>query len=144
MLFIYEVQIGMRRNELFALAALIWGVPGVNITLKGVVAYRDVALGDSWWLLLVTIAVCTGFYFIFHRIVSNYSERILALPQKVNAFMTFPVHGWIVIVFMVGLSIFLKLLPNVPTQFTASFYSGLGPMLILSAIKFLRAGCRKT
>lgn len=133
----------LRRNHLLVLAALIWGVPGVSVTLKGATAYRSVASADVWWLLLVTAAVCAGFYVIFRRIVARYTERILTLPPKVNPLMTFPAHGWAIILFMIGLGLFLKHLPGVPLQFTASFYSGLGPMLLLSAAKFLRAGCHR-
>ncbi len=131
----------MRRRHLFILAALIWGVPGVGITLKGIAAYRNAASGELWWMLLGTAAVCLWFYFLFSRIVNRYSERILALPQKVNALMAFPPSGWVLIVFMMGLGITLRYIPDIPYQFTASFYCGLGPMLILSAAKFLiRAG----
>lgn len=127
----------MRRRHLFVLAAIIWGVPGVGITLKGMAAYRIAATGEIWWMLPLTAAVCSWFYFLFRRIVNRYTERILSLPQKVNAFMAFPPSGWVLIVFMMGLGITLRYIPDIPYQFTASFYCGLGPMLILSAVKFL-------
>ena len=82
----------LRRNHLLALAALIWGFPGVTVTLRGVAAYRTVASSDVWWLLMVTVAVGMGFFFIFRRIVDRYSERILALPPRVNALMALPTH----------------------------------------------------
>lgn len=126
----------MKRKHLFILAALIWGIPGVSITLKGVTAYRDVIRGDLWWLLLITAATCIGFYFMFRRIVARYSERISSLPDKVNAFMTFPTRGWILLIFMMSLGITLKYIPGIPSEFTASFYCGLGPMLLLSAMKY--------
>lgn len=127
----------MRRRHLFILAAIIWGVPGVGITMKGMAAYRIAATGEIWWMLPVTAAVCSWFYFLFRRIVNRYTERILSLPQKVNVFMAFPPSGWVLIVFMMGLGITLRYIPDIPYQFTASFYCGLGPMLILSAVKFL-------
>lgn len=127
----------MRRRHLFVLAAIIWGVPGVGITLKGMAAYRIAATGEIWWMLPLTATVCSWFYFLFRRIVNRYTERILSLPQKVNAFMAFPPSGWVLIVFMMGLGITLRYIPDIPYQFTASFYCGLGPMLILSAVKFL-------
>lgn len=130
----------MKRRHLFILAALIWGIPGASITFKGIAAYRNVALPDLWWLISITVSVCIGFYLMFRRIVDRYSERISSLPDRVNALMTFPVRGWILLIFMMGLGIFLKHLPGVPVQFTASFYSGLGPMLLLSAVRFLTAG----
>lgn len=131
----------MRRRHLFILAAIIWGVPGVGITMKGMAAYRIAATGEIWWMLPVTAAVCSWFYFLFRRIVNRYTERILSLPQKVNVFMAFPPSGWVLIVFMMGLGITLRYIPDIPYQFTASFYCGLGPMLILSAVKFfIRVG----
>ena len=35
------------------------------------------------------------------------------------------------------LGITLKYMPGMPMSFTASFYSGLGPMLILAALRFV-------
>lgn len=106
----------MKRNHLFTIAALIWGVPGVSITLRGVAAYRSVAFGDVWWLLLITVVVSAGFYFMFSRIVTRYSERIYALPDRVNALMTFPLRGWVLLLFMMGLGITLKHIPNIPSN----------------------------
>lgn len=133
----------MRRNHLFLVAAFIWGVPGLSITLKGISAYNTIETSDLWWLLLVTAVVCAGFFFMFRKIVDRYSDRIQTLPDNdVNAFMTFPLKGWLLLVFMMGLGMLLKYMPGVPPQFTASFYSGLGPMLLLSAMRFLMKMCR--
>lgn len=132
----------MTRKHLFMIAALIWGIPGVSITLKGVAAYREIAILNKWWLLLITTAVCIGFYFMFSRIVRRYSERISALQGKLNPLMTFPLRGWILLIFMMGLGITLKHIPGIPTEFTASFYCGLGPMLILSAAKYLKTALK--
>lgn len=129
----------MNRRHLFVLAGMIWGIPGISITLKGIDAYRVIAIGNQWWLILITAAVCTGFYLIFGRIVRRYTERISSLQGKVNPMMTFPLRGWILLLFMMGLGIVLKYIPGIPSEFTASFYCGLGPMLILSAIKYLKA-----
>lgn len=126
--------------HLFVIAALIWGVPGIIITLRGFTAYSHIDWMGKWWLPLITIATGVSFYFIFQKIVRKYTNRILAFPKKVNIFMTFPLRGWILIVIMLSLGIFLKY-QNVPVEFTASFYCGLGPMLIFSAVEFTKAGC---
>lgn len=131
----------MKKNHLFVLAGLVWSGPGLGITIKGLMAYKDVLWEDVWWLLLITVVVCVGFYFIFNRVVISYSERILLLPDKVNAFMTFSPRGWMLLAFMMGLGITMKYIQNIPSQFIASFYCGLEPMLILSSLKFFRAGC---
>lgn len=47
------------------------------------------------------------------------------------------IPGIIISLFMMGLGIALKHIPGIPPTFTASFYSGLGPMLILSSVRFM-------
>lgn len=91
-----------------------------------------------WWLILITVLVLAGFFFMFSRIVDRYSARIAALPEKTSFGQTFPLRGWILIVFMSCLGVALKFIPGVPAEFTASFYSGLGPMLIFAACRFIK------
>lgn len=126
----------MKRKHLYIVAALIWGIPGITISHKGISAYLAQPREDIWWLLLITAAVLTAFFLMFRRIVNRYCERIASLPDKVRIWQTFPLRGWILLAFMMGLGIALKHIPGVPSAFTASFYSGLGPMLLLSSIKF--------
>lgn len=127
----------MNRKYLYAIAALIWGIPGIIITSKGIEAYTIQPADNLWWLLLITAAVLAGFFLMFRRIVGRYSGRIASLPDKVRIWQTFPPRGWILLVFMMGLGIALKHIPGVPSAFTASFYTGLGPMLLLSSGRFL-------
>lgn len=127
----------MDRKQLYIVAAVIWGIPGIIISVKGVDAYLMQSPDTLWWLLMITAAVMTGFFFMFRRIVDRYCDRIAQLSEKVKVWHTFPTRGWILLVFMMGLGIALKHIPGVPTAFTASFYSGLGPMLLLSSVRFV-------
>ena len=45
----------MRKKHLYLAAGLIWGIPGVIISLKGIDAYRIQPSENIWWLLLITI-----------------------------------------------------------------------------------------
>ncbi len=128
----------MNKKNLYCIAALIWGIPGIIITVKGIRAYLTMAPQQLWWLLLITAAVLVSFYMMFSRIVDRYSARIAAQPQKTTVWQTFPLRGWILIVCMSCLGIVMKHIPAVPAAFTASFYSGLGPMLLFAALRFLR------
>lgn len=127
----------MKRKHLYLVAGLIWGIPGIIISLKGINAYLIQPSDDIWWLLLITAAVLTAFFLMFRRIVDRYSGRIASLPEKVKIWQTFPARGWVLLIFMMGLGIALKHIPGIPPAFTASFYSGLGPMLILSSVRFM-------
>ena len=129
----------MNRKHLYLVAGVIWGIPGVILTAKGISAYGIQPSENIWWLLLTTFAVLAAFFLMFRRIVNRYCDRISSLDDKVNIWQTFPTRGWILLVFMMGLGIALKYVPGVPSSFTASFYSGLGPMLLLSSARFIGA-----
>ena len=105
------------------IAASIWGIPGIIVSAKGIRAYLSMAQEDHWWWLLF---------------VDKYSTRIALLPQRTSILQTFPLRGWILVVCMSCLGIAMKFIPVIPEAFTASFYSGLGPMLILAALRFIR------
>jgi len=128
----------MKKNFLFVAASVIWGIPGIMISIKGIKAYMTQPSDDLWWLVLITIAVIISFFFMFRKIVDRYCVRIASLPEKVSIWQAFPVRGWVLIVFMMCLGIVLKHIPQIPSAFTASFYSGLGPMLVVAAIRFIR------
>ena len=127
----------IRRAYSYVLAAAIWGIPGINIAVKGGRTYMLMKSDDLWWLLLITVVISVVFFIIFRRVVRKYSERIASLPNTVMIWQIFPPNGWVMLVFMMGLGITLKYIPALPMSFTASFYSGLGLMLILAALRFL-------
>lgn len=126
----------MKKNYLYIVAVSIWGIPGIIITSKGINAYRMQPSDNLWWLLLITTAVLAAFFLMFRKIVDKYCDRIASLPDKVKIWQTFPPRGWTLMIFMMSLGIALKLIPGVPSAFTASFYSGLGPMLLISSARF--------
>ena len=127
----------MNRKYLYIVAAVIWGIPGITITFRGISAYELQPSENLWWLLMITVAVQAAFFVMFRRIVGRYCRRIASLPDRVKIWHTFPTRGWALLVFMMGLGIALKHIPGVPSAFTASFYTGLGPMLLLSSLRFL-------
>lgn len=122
---------------LYLAAALIWGIPGVIITAKGVMAYAQLPSID-WWMYAITLAVLAAFYLIFRRVVARYSAHIEKLVTPCPIWKTFPLRGWMLILFMMGLGISLRHISSIPTVFYATFYSGLGPMLLFSSFRFLK------
>lgn len=130
-------KLGMDKNNLYYIAAALWGIPGVIIAIKGIKAYLTMPSDNLLWLLPITAAVLVGFYCIFTRIVDRYSSRIASLPAATSIWQTFPLRGWLLLVFMSCLGIALKFIPDIPAAFTASFYSGLGPMLVYAACRFI-------
>ena len=127
------------KRYLYLVAAILWGVPGISITIKGVVAYYSMPQWQLWWLLIATLCVIAAFFYMFRGVAGRYIARIETLPDRSPLYHTFPLRGWILLLFMMGLGIAVKNIPAIPLQFIASFYSGLGPMLILSSVRFVSA-----
>ena len=126
----------MKKRYLYLIAAIIWGIPGFIIAIKGLRAYTAMPGDELWWLLLITAGVLAGFIIMFRRIVDRYCALIDAEPEKTTILHTFPLRGWILIVCMMCLGMALKFIPWIPAEFTASFYSGLGPALVIAAVRF--------
>ena len=110
-------QNGMNKRYLYLAAGLIWGLPGVMITLKGIRAYCTMPSDELWWLLLITAGVLTGFFWMFGRIVNRYCGLIAQEPEQTTILHTFPLKGWILVVCMSCLGIVLKFVPCIPDEF---------------------------
>ncbi len=126
------------KRFLYLVAAAIWGIPGLMIAMKGIRAYTTMPADELWWLCLITLGVLISFIWMFQRIVNKYCNLIAALPNKTTIGHTFPLRGWILIVCMSCLGIAMKFIPCIPAEFTASFYSGLGPALMVAGCVFVK------
>ena len=132
------IKIHIDKRFLYLIAAAIWGVPGLMIVLKGIRAYTAMPADELWWLCLITFGVLISFIWMFRRIVNRYCNLIAALPDQTTIGHTFPLRGWVLIVCMSSLGIALKFIPCIPAEFTASFYSGLGPALVVAGCLFVK------
>ncbi len=99
----------IRRTYSYVIAAAVWGIPGINIAIRGVRAYMLMKSDDLWWLMLITVAVSVFFFIIFRRVVKKYSERIASLPDKVAIWQIFPTRGWMLLVFFALTFVSLRL-----------------------------------
>lgn len=126
---------------------VIWSIPGINITTSGIKAMME----SSNYLMLIPSAliILAGFFFMFRRIVTKNVARLKELDSKnkgeklrLPLWNMMPLKSWLVLAFMMGLGISLKLSGIVPLWFTALFYCGLGPALAFSALRYLFEGIR--
>ena len=126
------------KKHLLLVNAVIWGLPGAMILLKGVKAY--VALQPvAWWMYLVSLVVFVLFALMFSKIVRKYSDRTAGLEgDRRSVFDAFSIKGYILITSMILLGVALKFIPGIPTAFFATFYCGLCPGLLLAMLLFIR------
>ncbi len=126
------------KRHLLLANAIVWGAPGIKILTTGIQSYLQLWPSKHIvWLGLGTVAVLAAFNWMFSFFVKKYSDRILAFKEEKRSLFDFlPLKGWIIVIFMMCLGISLKFIPGVPTEFFASFYSGLGPALIVAGATF--------
>ena len=63
------------RDERYLAAGLIWGIPGVIISIKGINAYRIQPSENIWWLLLLSAIRFISKWHISYRHTYGRSQR---------------------------------------------------------------------
>ena len=127
----------MPRTYLYLAASLIWGIPGARITHKGVAAYGALPHDKVWWLAAISAIIALLFFHIFRHITTRYRHHIASLSDaEISLLRTFTPRGWRLLCVMIALSIAINTLKIASTEFIAAFYCGLGPMLLLSSLRF--------
>lgn len=126
------------KKSLLAINAVLWAIPGVIISTKGILAYSTVdGCNKVLYLIAGSLLTLVFFLFIFSKITKKYTDRILQLPDEKNSvFMIMNLKGYLMFAFMITLGLVLKSIHSVPIEFFAFFYCGLGPALLYAAIKF--------
>ena len=130
----------VNREHLLLMQVLCWLGPGIKIFTTGVKAMAEVSAchsGRVWWLVLISVTVASAFSLMFNNFVKRYTQRILDFPErKKSLFAFFDLHGYILILFMMGLGISLKFIPGMPAEFFAGFYLGLGAALAIAGLRY--------
>ena len=74
---------------------------------------------------------------MFSRIVTKHTIRIAGYQGKQPFWKFFDLKSYLLMVFMMGLGIFLRRSGWLPDFFFAFFYTGLGTALSIAGIRFL-------
>ncbi len=126
----------VKKHTLLLVAGLVWLAAGINILRIGINSFATAKL--IWLLIIIAIIIFTGFFFMFSVTVRKHKARILGYEEeKKSIFCFFDVKGYLMMAFMMGLGIGLRHGNFLPTEFFASFYTGLGSALCVAGIKFL-------
>jgi len=123
---------------LLASNSVLWGAPGINILLTGIKTRKELDNPNLWVAGGIALLVFIAFHFMFTAIVKRNSRFVKDQKgDRAPFWKMMPVRTWIVLFFMMGLGIFLKVSGVAPAYFTTIFYTGLGLALIEAAVRFL-------
>lgn len=138
--FIVYGMLKVKKQTLLLVAAIVWIIAGVSVVNVGAKALISLVQSDMEWLWLVLtcmVMVFVGFFFMFKAVVRKHTMRILGYQDKKTIFLFFDLKGYLLMAFMMGLGITLRVGNFLPTEFFAAFYNGLGSGLMVGGIIFL-------
>lgn len=132
----------VKKKTLLLVAGFVWFAAGINILRIGITSLVSV-LGEqnrlqSVGVLFLSAVILAVFLFMFRKIVSKHSERIMNYKEeRKSVFCFFDIKGYLMMGFMMGLGIALRHSDLLPLFFFAFFYTGLGMALSISGIRFI-------
>ncbi len=125
----------VKSNTLLLLACIVWIIAGYNVMHIGFLAYPPYFTVLN--LLLSAVVFCCFWFFVFSRLVKKHTARIKGFGAERQLFFKFfDAKSFIIMVFMMGGGIWLRVSGVAPEQFIAVFYSGLGTALFMAGVLF--------
>lgn len=125
----------VKKHTLLLLACLVWTAAGFNILRIGLGCYPGRVSAVN--LLLSAVVFGVFLRFIFGRLVSKHTTRILGYEEERKWFWNFfDLPSFLIMAGMMSGGIGLRASGLAPQGFIAVFYSGLGAALLLAGVLF--------
>lgn len=135
---IMRIKPGVGKRWLFLTAGLIWCGVGVLLISYAVDWFMLAEMGTLPYLLVVGLLVGAIFYVaIFSRFADVNIKRIAAYSD--DRICIFAFQRWSsypLVIFMIGLGIFLRKYSPIPKPYLAPLYFGIGGALIVAGLKY--------
>ena len=131
-------MLNVNRKVLILINGLIWLVVGImlcSISFKKLVPFIS-RTQFIWSLIFGLIFGIIKIFTVFKKVVFKNIQRILSYPEKVSIFRTQTVSGYLLVLVMISLGLFLRNTDFVPKYITAGLYIGVGVALFFSSFRF--------
>ena len=139
-------RLHIKKNQLIAVAGVVWLLAGLNVAVLGVRAAIDMRGVAAIVLAAIAggaVAAFCGFHSMFSKLVKKNSQRIYELEGEChNPFRFFDRKGYIMMAIMMSFGIGMRAAGIVPDWFIAFFYTGLGVALALAGASYIARGVR--
>jgi hypothetical protein len=129
-----------KRNLLF-IAAVVWTFAGTMLFARGI-GMMNINPDSFWIRFLISLVSGVLFYLLlFTRISRKHVNRIIQLPvERPSAFSFFDRKGYIMMVGMISLGIFLRTSGIVSAYYLSLLYVTMGVPLFISSLRFYYSG----
>lgn len=127
----------MKETTLTTLNGIIWLVAGVNVVRIGVLTWAALD-GASAWLIVGCMLTLAAFSMMFVKMVFKNVRRIHQIPpERRKVWNCMPLKSFLIMAFMIALGVTMRNMPQVPREFIAFFYVGLGTALSVAGVVYL-------
>ena len=129
------MKYGVNKQILLITAGAVWITAGINILRIGIITWLN---NSQDWMFKIgeaTVVFLLFFILIFKRLYYKHTRRIDEKKKtRICPFSFFDVKSWIIMIFMISLSITIRSFHLLPDSFISVFYTGLSIALILTGI----------
>ena len=127
----------VKKRTLLLIAGIVWLTAGINVARLGVLSYLSIEQRWYWYLLSIVIFLLFGA--MFFRMSQKHTKRIMGYEDERQLFLRFfDLKAYIIMAIMMGGGIGLRAAGVFPDQFVAFFYTGLGSVLALAGVLFMK------
>lgn len=124
----------MKTKSLAFIAGIIWLIAGFNVCRIGVVSWMSLDT-ISPFMIIGSIISLILFSIMFVKMLFKNVKRIRKIDiRKRKMWDVMPVKSYVIMIFMITFGILLRRCPLVPPSFIASFYVGLGMVLMVAGV----------
>lgn len=129
----------MKTHTLTTIDGIIWLVAGINVIRLGVLAWLTLEQTTAW-VVIGCVLTLVAFSTMFISMVFKNVRRIRRIPQAQRRIWNcMPLRSFLIMAFMIALGVSLRLSPQIPRAFIASFYVGLGTALSAAGVVYFFA-----
>ena len=139
-------RLHIKKNQLIAVAGVVWLLAGLNVAVLGVRAAIDMrGVAAIVFLALAggAIAIFCAFHPMFSKLVQKNIQRIADLEgERHHVVRFFDRKSYLMMAFMMSMGIGMRAAGVFPDWFIAFFYTGLGLALTLAGASYIARGVR--
>ncbi len=146
-LFIYKstssLNLKVSKKTLYFIAGILWLIGGNILLYKGIYFFSTYTSSLIINMMIGFSLGFTFFFLMFKKIANRYIVRIRQLnPEKQPFYTFFSPKGYLVIIFMISMSVTLRISGIIPVFYMAFIHLFMGTPLTISGGMFFYSGLK--
>ena len=131
------------KRVLFFAIAILWSIASIRILNIGSLGIIENTKNPFIFFVIGFVGFVFFFRIVFFKVFIKHTKRIVNKEkEKVCLFSFLDFKGYILMICLISLGVFLKITNIIPMLYLGTFYISLGLSLLSTAISFVYSGIR--